>query len=620
MAVPFGGMEKTRKLLEEADRAYYEGIGVSSLTDAEYDALRERYPRDADVVGSEVDAPHARKVTLPQWMGSMDKRTVVDTTSSRMVVSDKLDGVSALFTGTNLFTRGNGRVGRDISHLMPLIRLSETDLGANRVRGELVISKSDFDRIRHKYSNARNTVSGFVNSKDPDESLGRMVHFVAYELTPSDTKKERIAPKEQFRRLKALNMRVVHNRLLSDGASTAILQKLLQERGESGSYEIDGLIVANDTPYAYISSRNPSHAFAFKPKTNCISANTVVREVVWGTSKDGFMKPRVMFDPVELDGARIKFATGENARYIRAHRVGPGAVVEVIRSGKVIPHIVRVVKPASEGALPTDVEYSWTPSGVDIVVKQHGPFSKSAFTHTLKKLEIPNLGDKKAELLYDKGYNTLGKVMRITRAELMQLDGFKEKSATNLIAAIDAAKPSCMQLMVASNSFGRGLSEHVLRSISDKYPLSEGKPDVEKVKEIDGVGPVRAQRYVSGYDAFLQFLTSNDLHQFCRRERGPSSSVSTTGEGDSATNPATIVLTGFRDASLASRIGKSRVANNITKRTAMLVVDYKGKFSQSKIDAATEKGVRVLDRSDPLYARVVSTRYDESSAPHVTFE
>ena len=100
MAVPFGGMEKTRKLLEEADRAYYEGIGVSSLTDAEYDALRERYPRDADVVGSEVDAPHARKVTLPQWMGSMDKRTVVDTTSSRMVVSDKLDGVSALFTGT----------------------------------------------------------------------------------------------------------------------------------------------------------------------------------------------------------------------------------------------------------------------------------------------------------------------------------------------------------------------------------------------------------------------------------------------------------------------------------------------------------------------------------------
>lgn len=610
-------MRNVKKLLEDADRAYYEGVGVSPLSDAEYDSLREHYPRES-AVGSEVDASHATKVSLPQWMGSMNKRTEALYTSDSVVISDKLDGVSALFTGEKLFTRGNGKIGRDVSHLLPVLRMSPMDLRGDFVRGELVISKSDFENIKDKYSNARNTVSGFVNAKAPDKQIGGMVHFVAYELTPSDKKKVRLSPKEQFRKLKSLNMKIVHHRYLSTGASTGTLQKMLEDRNEMGSYEIDGLIVAMDREYEYISSGNPLHAHAFKPKTNCISSITVVRQVIWRLSKDGFMKPRVMFDPVEIDGAQIQFATGENARYIQKNRIGAGAVIEVIRSGKVIPHIVRVITPAAEGSLPKDVEFSWTPSGVDIVAKHHGPLSESAFIHTLKKMEIPTLGDKKAALLYASGYNTLGKVMKISKEELMKLDGFKETSAKKLIDAIRDANPTCIQLMVASNSFGRGLSEHVLQLITRRFSLSSGKPDVVKVKEIDGVGAVRAQSYVDGYDKFIQFLTANEMESFCRTGvNGSDDSESQSARDD--VNAPNIVLTGFRDGDMESKLGKARLANTITKRTAILVVDYAGKFSQSKIDAAKSKQIMILSRSDPLYARIVTTYYDDAHKPCIEF-
>lgn len=611
-------MKNVKKLLEDADRAYYEGVGVSPLSDAEYDALREQYPRE-NKVGSEVEASHAMKVKLPQWMGSMNKRAEALYTNDSVVISDKLDGVSALFTGSKLFTRGNGSIGRDVSHLLPVLQMSEMDLRGNHVRGELVIPKSEFESVNDKYSNARNTVSGFVNAKVPDKAIGRMVHFVAYELTPSDTKKDRLSPKEQFRRLKALNMKIVHNHYLSNGASTETLQKMLKERNEMGSYEIDGLIVALDREYKYVSSGNPSHAHAFKPKTNCVSSITVVRGVIWRLSKDGFMKPRVMFDPVELDGAQIQFATGENARYIQKNRIGVGAVIEVIRSGKVIPHIMRVITPAPEGSLPKDVEYSWTPSGVDIVAKHHSPFSESAFMHTLKKMEIPTLGDKKAALLYANGYNTLGKVMKITQEELMELDGFKETSAKKLTEAIKDANPSCIQLMVASNCFGRGLSEHVLRLITKKFTLASGKPDVDQVKQIDGVGAVRAQSYVDGYDKFIQFLTANDLESFCKTKHAESKEFGSESSAEDDTHAPNIVLTGFRDSNMESKIGKNRVANNITKRTAILVVDYNGKFSQSKIDAAKDRRIKIISRSDPLYSRVVTTYYDELQKPCIRF-
>jgi NAD-dependent DNA ligase len=130
-------------------------------------------------------------------------------------------------------------------------------------------------------------------------------------------------------------------------------------------------------------------------KKNVDKAMAVVKQVLWSVSKNGFLKPRIEIEPVDLCGAQISFLTGFNAKYINDHKIGKGAILEITRSGDVIPHILDVVQ---EGKLenPPYADLTWSDTGVDLMVtdKTNKESLVKKIHFFFKTLEIKQIAEK----------------------------------------------------------------------------------------------------------------------------------------------------------------------------------------------------------------------------------
>jgi NAD-dependent DNA ligase len=588
--------EVVREVLDRADTAYHEK-GEPILSDASYDVLREHYPRST--VGAPVTA--GSKVSLPYWMGSMDKRRTSNVTDP-VVISDKLDGVSALLMIREkvpvLYTRGNGAIGRDITHLTPhlSLKLPKKDCV---VRGELIMSRKQFAALEGSASNARNTVSGFVNSSKGDvKALSKKVDFVAYEVMEPSS----MTPHQQlvFAR-DTLKLQVARFELRSEGADAEFLREEFLRREANSEYEMDGLIVARDVSYEPVTKGNPKHAFAFKLDVGEQDhADTSVREIVWKASKDSYLKPVIHLEPVHLKGVRIARVSGKNARYVVDAGIGIGARVRVVRSGDVIPHIVAVLRKASP-SMPS-VQYTWNSTNVDIVVKDDQKEAKRrAVVNTLVKLKVPSLAERTIEALYDAGHTTVGDVFDLSAKDIESIERFGKTSAEKLVKALRErrAKLTCLDFAVASNLFGRGVSTVTLRAIDALYPLMRATPTKEQLVAINGIGPVGADAYLKGHPEFLKFVRENRLGDVCNAAVVPAPEQTVAADGRSAVRGKVVVFTGFRDKELADRIEAlgGKVASTVVASTTTLVHADNGRIGEKKLNDARKKGIEIMPRS-----------------------
>lgn len=586
-----------RELLDRADEAYHEE-GTPILTDRAYDVLRDAYPRDE--VGATVGEVSG-KTKLPYWLGSMDKRHKGVQLAEPLVISDKLDGVSGLLVVTakdaKLYTRGNGSVGRDVSHLIPHLKM-KVPKKHMVVRGELVMKRSVFSKLENGESNARNTVAGFVNSKREGSALKNKIEFVTYEvLEPSNMK-----PSEQMAFLTKQKMNPVRFESTQE-ASDSILSNMLRDRNESSDYDMDGLIVARDVEYVPVTKKNPKHAFAFKLNVmEQDSGETDVVKVDWRLSKDGLLKPTVHMKPLNLKGVVIQRATGHNARFVVDQGLGVGARVRIVRSGDVIPRIVQVIARTAP-TLPT-VKYVWNSSGVDILsdTEDDTELKKKQLVYALSKLNFDHMGEKTVNLLYDEGINTLGKVLTLSRERLQSIDKLRGKQGDNIISAIAKRRKElgCIDYAVASNSFGRGFSTTTLTAIDKSFPLTS-EPTLEGLKQIEGIGEITAKNYLEGLPKFKTYLKANGLETVCANRDAPSPAPASTRKSNKL-NGKVVLFTGFRDADIEKHVVESdgSVAKTMSKKVNVLVfADGKEDKSKGKIDAAKKRDdVQVLSRSE----------------------
>ena len=127
--------------------------------------------------------------------------------------------------------------------------------------------------------------------------------------------------------------------------SIAQLSEVLKLWRTNYNYEMDGVIVTHNKLYKR-TNKNPEYAFAFKMVLSDQTAETFVVDVIWSPSKDGYLKPRIRVDPVQVGGVTIEYTTGFNGAFIRDNKIGIGAKVKLIRSGDVIPYIEEVIDPA----------------------------------------------------------------------------------------------------------------------------------------------------------------------------------------------------------------------------------------------------------------------------------
>jgi len=590
------------KLLREANNAYYtEGTDTQTLmTDNEYDILREytlkHYPKNKAAKEGHTKSTikvEKNKIPLPYEMWSMDKiKPNTDTLlkwkqlyTGPYVISCKLDGISALFSTEKkelkLYTRGDGLIGQDISHLIPYLKLpvKSKDLV---VRGEIIIKKLVFEaKYAKQFANPRNFVAGLVNKKTIDPAIMADLSFVAYEVI-----KPVLKPSAQLMLLtegQAVEV-VKHLTLPSTELSNERLSEILIQWRSDYAYEIDGIICIDDKIYPRTTG-NPAHAFAFKMVLSDQVAEALVTDVIWTPSKDGYLKPRVQIEPLTLGGVTIEYATGFNARFIVDKQIGVGALIRLIRSGDVIPHITAVIQPATQPLMPT-VPYEWNATQVDILLtdKANDATVKEKtisgfFTH----LAVDGLGPGNIKRMIEAGYDTVPKILALSEADFLKVEGFQAKLAhkihTNIAQQIQ--KATLPELMHASNLFGRGFGTKKLQLILDAYPLILTDPlppptKVAKISTVNGLAQKTAEQFVKEIPAFVSFLQSAHLEAKLTPPAGAPAATTTTKpiNKDHPLYGKKWVMTGFRDKILIQdllNVG-SEQGSSVNKKTALVIV------------------------------------------------
>ena len=143
---------------------------------------------------------------------------------------------------------------------------------------------------------------------------------------------------------------------------------------------------------------------------------TKVVNVIWNPSKDGYLKPKIQIQPVIIGGVEITFATVHNAEFVIKNKIGLGAVVQIIRSGDVIPKVEKVVKPAKNVKLPTQYEFTWNATKKDLILanaEQNEIVIMKQMDDFFDKLEVTGLGRGNIKRIMDAGYNTLPLILNM---------------------------------------------------------------------------------------------------------------------------------------------------------------------------------------------------------------
>ncbi|KAG2490440.1 hypothetical protein HYH03_011076 [Edaphochlamys debaryana] len=624
--------KRMRALMKEADLAYYNS-GTPLLSDAAYDTLRDLL--EAEGSGqTRVGAPvtRSRKVHLPHWMGSLDKVKDAKALASwrrkhagPVVVSDKLDGVSALLVvqadgSLRMYSRGDGREGQDISFLLPRI----VPLGLNKkslvtgtaVRGELIITRDDFQGgLSGRMANARNAVSGIVNSKTPDPDTAAVTRFVAYELVmPAG-----MAKSAQLKQLRTMGFTTVWSMTstsLREKAADQLLQLLLSRKEES-PFEVDGIVVEHDAGgQAQEPGKNPSYAFAFKSASAQTAAQVSVEHVEWNASKDGLLKPTIVFEPVSLGGVTIRRATGHNAEFIFKFLVGPGAVIEVTRSGDVIPYILCVVRPAPAGPQMPAQRWEWGKTHKDAVLLA-GHESRDVLLRQLsyffKTLGAKGVSDKTVERLFNVGYTTVRAVLDATPAALREIPGFESSKAASTSHAVRSAVAavSCVDLMSASNAFGAGFGKRKIEAILAGLGRTGRTPDaamevtLEQLLALPGVQAKTAEGFLAGLTSFRTFLDTQGLS--CGQGRrslreGTADGAWTSWLRTTLGNGRSVVFTGVRSKALEVEIAavSGVVRTSVSANTDVIVfADTRGKYEKAlQLNAGGRAQIMLLAWAD----------------------
>ena len=572
-------------IIRNANSKYYNQTPI--MTDNQYDIVKEfieqKYPNNIAIgeIGAEVER---NKVTLPYEMASMDKikpdtnalKTWISKFRGPYVLSCKLDGVSGLYVIKDkvpkLYTRGNGKVGQDVSHLIPFLRLPKTNNIA--IRGEFIIPKAVFEeKYKDTFANPRNMVAGIVNHKHITDTVNDL-HFVAYEVIVPELK-----PSAQMEFLGTLNV----ERVLYQSTNTLtneMLSNLLVEWRKSYMYEIDGIIVTNDSIYTR-KSGNPEHAFAFKMILSDQVAEAKVVDVLWAPSKDGYLKPRVQIEPINLGGVTITYTTGFNAAFIKDNNIGIGTTIELIRSGDVIPYIKSVTVPSDEPKMP-NVPYKWNDTHVDIMLEnasEDPTVKEKNITGFFRGIGVEGLSSGNIARLIKAGFSTVPEIIGMTEEDFLTVEGFKGKLANKIYTGIHEKlnEASIISLMSASNIFGRGFSEKKTSLVLNELPdiLISDDTEEEKIKEvaaIKGMAIKTAEAFVYKIDDFKDFL----------QECGLSDKLYSKPEKKAVneTHPLfgkSIVLTGTRDKEIIDflkDVGANQ-GSSVSKNTYLVIAKNK---------------------------------------------
>ena len=589
-------------MIEKANDMYYNS-SKPLVSDAQYDIIKEyierKFPANTAIkqVGAQVVK---NKVVLPYEMASMDKikpesDALVRWTAKYKgpyILSAKLDGVSGLYTCEGdvprLYTRGDGKVGQDVSHLTRVLNLP--CIPGLVVRGEFILRKAVFDtKYKGTFATARNLVAGIVNAKTIDDKT-RDLDFVVYEVI-----KPVLSPSKQLETLLGHRFNTVWHTTTKSLTNEA-LSAVLQDTRAKYEYETDGIIVTDDNVWSR-GTGNPEHAFAFKMAISDQMAEAKVVDVLWEVSQDGYLKPRIRIEPVNIAGVNIEYTTGFNGKFIEENGIGVGAVVRVIRSGDVIPYIREVIAPAAKAKMP-DVPYIWTTTHVDVMVEnaaEDPAVKRKNVIGFFLELDIKGLGESNLKKMVEAGHDSVAKILGLRLADLEKVFG-QGKTAPALYEGIKTrvSKATLAELMTASNMFGRGIGRRSVDALLKESPdfLTSAESKTVKLEVLSKIGIKKnGEQFYDAIVPFRRFLEECGL-------AGKLDAVQESSIQGLLQNPLSgksVVMTKVRDAEIIDflkRVGAT-LDDTMKTTTFVLIVKDRGDVS-SKTKYAEARGIPIM--------------------------
>ena len=611
-------LEKIRSILDDK----YYNSETPLISDEQYDIFYDyiisRIPSSQKIVGSKFNCSSSR-VSLPKWIGSLDKKKDqkgIDRWSKKYTgsyfISEKLDGISLLVefgeTFPKLYTRGDGHIGGNVTHLSEFIKfpigasnpLRGYDRGESGmiVRGELIISSDKFEAYKELYDNSRQMVAGIVNAKSLKKGI-EDIEFVAHQIMTSP---QPIGV--QYQQLKTLGFKIPQFTVV-EKLQVDELTGILYQMKKTSRYSIDGIVVTDNNPHPINTSGNPDYAWAFKIIGDIYTST--VEDVEWNLSRTGILKPIIKITPVKMKDVTVCNVTGFNAKYIKDNSIGVGTVVRIVRSGDVIPHIVDICQQSSHPALP-DIKYKWNSSGVDIIADLENDdelwMTKDIknLAHFCAKLKIMNLGESTVAKLYKNGWNTLYKILDSRPDSFSKIKGLGTKSSIRIHQSIRRAIPmvTLSQFLGASGVIGQGIAEKKVMTIIESYPyifteeIDRGNEEYYKIiGDLGGFGDVTVSKFVKNIKNIKKLVEEYD--KFFKFGESQSKPLPKKTEKDLC-----VVFSGFRDKELENMIRGigGKIMGNISKGVNYVIVkDINNVVCSSKINKANEYGIKIVDKN-----------------------
>ncbi len=535
--------------LNAAAEAYYNGRG-EEMSDFAWDALFDRLKAreaelgvilpdsptqnvSADNVAGEKEAHEFAALSLAK---TKEVSAVAKWAEGKPVwISWKLDGLTLVVTYdkgrlTKVVTRGNGHVGTNITHLAPGIRgIPSTikDLGHLVVRGEAVISYADFAEFlsasQEDYANPRNLASGSLTLKDVEELKKRNLRWIPFTLV--QTEKDLVSWGARMDYLGAVGLNSVERERIEEPSvealEAAIGRWTEKVTSRANPYPVDGLVVSyDDTAYARTGSVTGHHAtragLAFKWRDE--TAETTLEKVAWSCAAFS-ISPVAVFRPVELEGTTVKRASLCNiSECERLGLGGPGTELSVIKANKIIPKVVAVTKRVGDFAVPAACPVCKAPtavkvseSGTKTLVCTNAACAARAlrkFMRFVSKegLDIDGLAGETLAVFVNAGWiTTAADIYRLGdhRAEIAALEGFGEKSADNICAAIEKARtrPAAQFLVALSIPLcGRDVAKRLVSVYSVPELIEKATAgDADAFASLDGIGPGKSAALVAWF-------------------------------------------------------------------------------------------------------------------------
>jgi len=589
--------------LVKCSNAYYE-TGHPLIDDTTFDSFVQIYEKESGKPYQYLGRSNNKKITLPVYMGSLDKVKTERELSSffqrlvgkkiqatSFVCSMKLDGCSLLLYPDakgvlKCATRGDGVYGSDVSAILPYITLPKQYVeGTHKeiIRGELLVKKGNV---------SRNIVSGLLNSKTIDTTLLKECSFLAYTI-PS--KNGLYTPEKMFTTLQSLGFQTPYIGILrKEECTESYLSECLQKSKSQSVFDLDGLVLQSNVTYKEEDGKNPLCAVAFKKNAQAIETKVV--DVLWEESRYGVLYPRVQIVPIMWEGVQITFASGKNAKFIQENNIGPGTILSICRSGDIIPDIVSIIQP-TKAKFP-QVEYEWTES-VHICAKNKSENTPLQIAHF-----ISTCGGKgiKEALVEKCGLKNIEHALTITKEELLQCDGIRDKSADKILEQITIVKQNCtlVNIMVGSCLFAN-FGEKKCTSIVQILPNLEkmalnGITDlpVENWKQLLASIHIKtlADEFIDSWKSFVKKYSV-----FCKKYlviQQPAKPKPVEKAGDMC-EKWVVVFTGCRNAELKDKIESlgGKCVDSISKSTTHLIIkDHT--FTSVKTEKAKENNIRIL--------------------------